>query len=280
MLNPQGQPKPYAFASQGHVSVKTPLRRISIESSDSAPMDSTAPDPVKPSFRSRARKLLTVASVTVAVGGLVVANVFPFASSSASAVGMVSDTGLQTQQMSLDNLTFDSSAAALDVMGVVGATPIALPSVVNEPGLIDPNTLENSDVRYPFDQEVPLTDPFGYRTAPVAQFHDAQDFAASGGTPIRAIASGVVVEAGFASDGCGFGLKLQHRVDDQTLTSRYCHMESNSHNFQAGDVITIGDMVGRVGNTGMSFGNHLHLALRLNGTPIDPMPYIREGGRQ
>ena len=28
------------------------------------------------------------------------------------------------------------------------------------------------------------------------------------------------------------------------------------------------------------FGNHLHLALRLNGTPIDPMPYIREGGRQ
>src|SRR5699024_2326526 len=87
-------------------------------------------------------------------------------------------------------------------------------------------------VNYPFASPVLLTDPFGYRTAPVEQFHDAQDFAAAAGTPIQAIADGVVVEAGFASDGCGFGLKLEHKIEGQTTTSRYCHMTDGSHSYK------------------------------------------------
>lgn len=134
-------------------------------------------------------------------------------------------------------------------------------------------------VNYPFKEKVMLTDPFGYRTAPVEQFHDAQDFAAAAGTPIQAIADGKVLEAGFADDGCGFGLKLKHDIERKTATSRYCHMQTDSHAFKVGDVVKMGDPVGRVGNTGMSFGPHLHLALVLGKDPIDPMPFLAKYNR-
>lgn len=135
-------------------------------------------------------------------------------------------------------------------------------------------------VNYPFAATVTLTDGFGYRTAPVEQFHDAQDFAAAAGTPVQAIADGTVLEAGFASDGCGFGLKLEHELDGKEVTSRYCHMEMGSHSLAVGDAVTMGDQIGRVGNTGMSFGAHLHLAIRIDDEPADPMPFFREYTRK
>lgn len=222
--------------------------------------------------RSRFRKLLVVTSATMAAGALAISSITPaldIPGNEPTAAGAVTTN----QLLSLDGIPFESADATFDAINTVEATSAPL-SAPNEQGLIDPNSLENSKVRYPFDQEIRLTDPFGYRTAPVEQFHDAQDMAAPHGTPIRAIASGVVLEAGFANDGCGFSLKLQHLVDDQTLTSRYCHMANNSHSYQVGDTIKIGDLAGQVGNTGMSFGPHLHLALRLNGEAIDPMPYL------
>ena len=181
---------------------------------------------------------------------------------------------LPAQQLVSGPAAFE--AAALDAIGAVEvqAAPVAPQRVNAEQGLVDPSQLTDTKLRYPFDQTMPLTDGFGYRTAPVAQFHDAQDIAAANGTPIRIIGDGVVVEAGWASDGCGFSLKVQHLVDGQDLTSRYCHMEGESHAYQVGDRVRIGDEAGRVGNTGMSFGAHLHLALRLNGEPIDPLPFI------
>lgn len=133
-------------------------------------------------------------------------------------------------------------------------------------------------VNHPFATPVTLTDGFGYRTYPVEQFHDAQDYAAASGTPIHAIADGVVIEAEFSSDGCGFGLKLEHELNGDEVTSRYCHMEMDSHDFIEGDIVTMGDLVGTVGNTGLSFGPHLHLAIRVNDEPIDPLLFFAEYG--
>lgn len=170
---------------------------------------------------------------------------------------------------------------SLDTLRVfeVPAAPVTTQLGSSEPGLVDPAGLTDAKLRYPFDQTMPLTDGFGYRTAPVEQFHDAQDIAAANGTPIRVIGDGVIVEASWANDGCGFSLKVQHLVDGQDLTSRYCHMEAGSHSYEVGDRVRIGDEAGRVGNTGMSFGAHLHLALRLNGEPIDPLPFIESSSR-
>lgn len=168
-----------------------------------------------------------------------------------------------------------SGVGGLDSLGTIEVDEdlTSLPQVTAELGLVDPATLDSTDLRYPFDKEWPLTDGFAYRTYPVEQFHDAQDFAASLGTPILAIGDGVVIESGFATDGCGNGIKIQHRVGAATVTSRYCHMLGASPLVQ-GDTVEMGDEIGMVGNTGLSFGPHLHLALRLNGNPIDPLPYI------
>lgn len=133
-------------------------------------------------------------------------------------------------------------------------------------------------VGQPFAQPVTLTDGFGYRTAPVAQFHDAQDYAAAQGTPILAIADGTVIEAGYASDGCGFGLKLAHEIDGTQVTSRYCHMVQESHQYAEGDELMMGDQVGEVGATGVAFGAHLHLAIRVDESPVDPVAFFDEYG--
>ena len=166
--------------------------------------------------------------------------------------------------------------------GEAGGSFEALNSVRAEIG-DTPGTFWNytdAEVQYPFAQTVPLSDPFGERLWPVAGMHDAQDFAAPDGTPIQAIARGTVTEAGFASDGCGFGLKLEHDIDGQKVTSRYCHMQNNSHSYTVGDVLEVGDPVGRVGNTGLSFGAHLHFALTVNGQAVDPMPFLLKYNRE
>lgn len=131
-------------------------------------------------------------------------------------------------------------------------------------------------VNFPFREPVRLTDGFGYRSYPVAQFHDAQDFAAPAGTPISAIADGIVLESGFASDGCGYGVKLEHEIGPHTVTSRYCHMLDDSTGLSVGDEVKMGDLVGPVGSTGLSFGPHLHLAIRVDDEPVDPIPFLLE----
>ncbi|WP_435907354.1 M23 family metallopeptidase [Leucobacter sp. W1153] len=157
----------------------------------------------------------------------------------------------------------------------------ALNSVIVEAGESDGSFINyvDAEIQFPFAQSVPLTDPFGERHWPVAGFHDAQDFAAPDGTTIQSIAEGVVIEAGYANDGCGFGLKVKHVIDDSDVTARYCHMQMNSHDHEVGDKLRVGDPVGRVGNTGLSFGSHLHFALTVDGEAVDPMPFLLKYNR-
>lgn len=130
-----------------------------------------------------------------------------------------------------------------------------------------------ADVQYPFDVGVPLTDGFGPRSWPVAGFHDAQDFAAGYGAAVRSIAAGTVIESGTTSDGCGFGLKIQHRIDGQDVKSRYCHLAADPI-VKVGDKVRVGQFVALVGSTGISVGPHLHMVIEVNGKAVDPMPFL------
>lgn len=164
--------------------------------------------------------------------------------------------------------TGSSSATAYELIGEVAAESASVEALTSFTNFTD------AEVQYPFASGVPLTDGFGERVFPVAGFHDAQDFAAAFGTPVQAIANGTVVEAGWTTDGCGFGIKLEHAIDGQEVTSRYCHMVGESHALQIGDVVSVGQEVGRVGATGIAFGAHLHFVITVNGEAIDPMPYL------
>ena len=217
--------------------------------------------------RSQLRSFVAGSTALASVTVLVAGTVFP-ATSAATA-----DTPVfaSRQQAFVTGGTTDTPTL-LDELSV-SPTAIA-PEIGLSGGAVTVSGLTDTTLQYPFAQEVPLTDGFGYRSAPVAGFHDAQDMAAAGGTPIRIVGDGVITEAGWASDGCGFSLKVQHQVAGQEVISRYCHMQENSHSWQVGQPVQGGDQAGLVGTTGMSFGNHLHLVVRVEDEPVDPLPFI------
>lgn len=214
------------------------------------------------------RKALIGASALLSVGGLLAFAAFPAnltMSDEGSARGSVS-------AQSLVSADVEPGARALDALGEVGAEQVPI-QILGANGLFDPRLLSNTALRYPFDQQTRLTDGFGYRSEPVAGFHNAQDFDPGAGAQIKIIGDGIVTKAVFG-DWCGFGLQVQHKVGGQDVTSLYCHMQEGSHGYQVGDRVKSGDIAGRVGNTGQSFGAHLHLVLRVNGQPVDPIPFI------
>lgn len=105
------------------------------------------------------------------------------------------------------------------------------------------------------------------------RLHAGNDFAAPTGTPEVAMSSGTVVFAGQES---GYGNKVEIRYWDGTV-SWYAHM--SRIDVSVGDEVTPGQVVGAVGNTGISTGPHLHLEIHpAGGGPIDPKPWLAERG--
>lgn len=102
--------------------------------------------------------------------------------------------------------------------------------------------------------------------------HTGQDFAAPAGTPVRSVGDGRIVFAGW--DGA-YGNKVVVEHPDGTLTW-YAHLLSIVRN---GGAVRAGDVIARVGSTGNSTGNHLHLEVRpAGGSAIAPLPWLRARG--
>lgn len=239
--------------------VQTPVPRFDPVAEPDMPPRAAAPRLVS--------RIIAVAAIAGCACVLAVAGLLP--PGEAQAGGAVAASLGSQELLSASGMTPESAIAPVDA--VLPAEPVD-PGTLAAAGIA--MNITESSTRYPFDAEVPLTDPFGYRTAPVAGFHDAQDMDAGAGAKILIVADGVITEAGFATDGCGFALTVQHRVDGSDVTSRYCHMQENSHDYRVGEAVQMGDPAGLVGNTGMSFGAHLHLAMRQNDVPIDPLPFL------
>jgi murein DD-endopeptidase MepM/ murein hydrolase activator NlpD len=114
----------------------------------------------------------------------------------------------------------------------------------------------------------PVTSPFGMRVHPITgerKLHDGTDFGAACGTPVHAAASGVVV--GVPSDRA-YGNRVVVRHDGGLETS-YNHLSRQS--VHIGQRVTPRTTVGRVGQTGLATGCHLHFMVRRGGRPTDPM---------
>jgi murein DD-endopeptidase MepM/ murein hydrolase activator NlpD len=106
-----------------------------------------------------------------------------------------------------------------------------------------------------------------------ANYHTGLDFAAPNGTPLYAIANGVVTSAGY--DGA-YGNKTVVTLDDGTELW-FCHQTSFAVN--EGDVVRAGQLLGYVGSTGNVTGPHLHLEVRPGGgDPVDPYEALRVHG--
>jgi murein DD-endopeptidase MepM/ murein hydrolase activator NlpD len=117
-----------------------------------------------------------------------------------------------------------------------------------------------------------LTSTFGPRWGTL---HAGIDLAAPIGTAEYAAMDGIVLEAGPAS-GFGLAVYIQHQNGDVTV---YGHMEKIL--VSAGQVVKAGDTIALLGNRGQSTGPHLHFEVHvggINGTKIDPLPWLRERG--
>ena len=128
--------------------------------------------------------------------------------------------------------------------------------------------------------------PFGPRWN---RFHYGQDLAAAAGTPIHAIAAGIVVAAGCTSPRCDIpgspdmpGCGLTVKIDHGGVGSMYCHaLDLTVH---TGQRVTAGQVIGHVGSTGHSTGNHLHLQIHrpippfTNATAVEPVGWLRNVG--
>jgi murein DD-endopeptidase MepM/ murein hydrolase activator NlpD len=97
--------------------------------------------------------------------------------------------------------------------------------------------------------------------------HSGVDYAAPTGAPVVAVASGVVVSAGWAGGG-GRAVRVRHASGYE---SEYLHLSSIAAGIRAGARIGQGELVGRVGSTGLATGPHLHYGLRRNGVYVNPV---------
>ena len=114
-----------------------------------------------------------------------------------------------------------------------------------------------------------ISSEYGWRKNPVSgvnKLHAGIDFAAAGGTPIYAAASGYVQVAGWSTGGYGNYVIIYHgkMSDGNTYTTLYAHMRSVATS--AGKYVKQGELIGYVGTTGNSTGNHLHLEVWKGGS--------------
>jgi murein DD-endopeptidase MepM/ murein hydrolase activator NlpD len=118
----------------------------------------------------------------------------------------------------------------------------------------------------------PITSPYGYRTHPIfgdQRLHAGIDIGAGYGAPVVAADDGTVVYAGVMS-GYGNVIAIDHGGG---LATTYNHL--SAFYVANGQIVARGSSIGAVGCTGYCTGPHLHFEVRVNGTPVDPMPYLQ-----
>jgi murein DD-endopeptidase MepM/ murein hydrolase activator NlpD len=125
----------------------------------------------------------------------------------------------------------------------------------------------------PVQAAVTFSSGFGVRSDPFehgAGFHPGIDLAGAYGTPIYATADGTVTRAGWNSGGYGNMVEIDH---GRGIATRYGHMSAVL--VHEGDHVTRGEQIGRMGSTGRSTGNHLHYEVRIDGRPVNPIPFMK-----
>jgi murein DD-endopeptidase MepM/ murein hydrolase activator NlpD len=171
---------------------------------------------------------------------------------------------------------FMQDSNVVELLRLFGYTPMEeLQPQPEEPET--PETPEDVQWLVPCDF-TKISSPFGYRYHPVTKEwkgHAGVDLAAPKGTPVYASRGGVVLYAGWDSTGGGNYVSIDH---DDGFKTQYMHLDT--YTVTEGQIVKQGDLVGYVGNTGVTTGYHLHFAIRKYDTakrtwiPVDPGTYV------
>lgn len=206
------------------------------------------------------------------VGMSVPANAFIGDAVRLAATDPVTDTSaLQTVAVSADS---DPTTVSRDSFSVISYQEL-MAAAGHTGGTFTPTT---GSIRWPFPYTVPVSDGWGPRVAPCggcSTFHQGVDFTPGAGTPIYAIADGVVASHDDTNYGLGNNVMLSHVINGQNIDSVYAHMLTGSSSLQIGDQVKVGDFIGLVGDTGSSTGAHLHFEIHIDKVPVDPFAWLQ-----
>jgi murein DD-endopeptidase MepM/ murein hydrolase activator NlpD len=167
--------------------------------------------------------------------------------------------GLESAHVASDALAArdnNNAASRGENRGAVSQTKVRADEAANDVWLL------------PLDDYV-FTSPYGIRWG---KLHAGVDLAAAEGTPYKAVHAGEVTQAGYYG---GYGYTITIKNPDGTEVI-YAH--SRRVLVHVGDQIKAGQIIGEVGNTGASYGTHLHLEVHVDGQPTDPIPFLRDRG--
>jgi murein DD-endopeptidase MepM/ murein hydrolase activator NlpD len=126
---------------------------------------------------------------------------------------------------------------------------------------------------FPLHNAVNFTSGFGVRSDPFrgrAAMHPGIDLAGPLGTPVYATADGVVDRSEWNSGGYGNLVEIDH---GQGIQTRYGHLSQRIA--LPGQRVHRGDLIGLMGSTGRSTGSHLHYEVRIDGSAVNPVPFLQ-----
>ena len=216
-------------------------------------------------------KLVSLSALVIA-GALLVGSSLPInvltTASIATAANTAASPGViagQTLQVSADAI---ESAPVRDNFDVVSPAEVL---ALKFAGVDYAYTLTSGAVRWPLSSAIPITDGFGPRSG---GFHKGVDFVPGAGSPIYAIADGVAVSAGYDNSGYGNHVVIQHNLGGISVKSNSAHMIMDSSPIVAGQQIKVGDYLGLVGDTGISYGAHLHFEIYVDDVAVDPYSWL------
>lgn len=131
----------------------------------------------------------------------------------------------------------------------------------------------SAPIQWPFAVGVPISDGYGPRWG---SFHYGLDFTPGEGAEIQAVAAGTVRVASESGGAFGVHVIVDHEINGEVFSTHYAHMLYGSMQVKVGDVVQAGTVLGHVGDTGLSYGAHLHFEVFVNGARIDPLSWLRE----
>ncbi|HEU4807085.1 MAG TPA: M23 family metallopeptidase [Homoserinimonas sp.] len=215
------------------------------------------------------KKLLSFGAMA-GVGALLVSTSLPANAFQSASVEDVAKPAVVEKQSVTVQTTAAENTVSRDSYTVVKPPP-PKPKVVSVAAVVGSYANNpNGTIQWPFPSS-PILSPYGPRGG---SFHYGIDFFPGEGTPIGAIADGVVTFAGSGSGGWGNFVTVEHNINGQSVQSLYAHMQWGSIGVAAGQQVSVGQFLGAVGDTGRAYGAHLHLEIKVNGSNVDPYAWL------
>ena len=197
---------------------------------------------------------------------------------------------LAARQMKIDQLglgdSVESNTDLINRLSAQKAEDIAArnPNAPNTMAYIQTSSTEEKESKdnnvgtgnfgYPLSSRAPVTSAFGYRgdigVQGASQYHNGIDLGASRGTPILASDNGTVSKVNWNTQYNGNCIEIDHGNGFKTM-----YLHADSVNVEVNDIVSKGQTIGTVGNTGVGNGAHLDFRILKDGVAIDPTKYIK-----